>query len=46
MTLHVAARRYLMERYDELADHYAALPDQGPAGFGYRPEAWRIRRSG
>ena len=42
--LHVAARRYLMERYDELADRYAALPDQGRSedGFGYRPEAWRI----
>ena len=27
VTLHVAARRYLMERYDELVDQYAALPD-------------------
>jgi hypothetical protein len=42
VTLHVAARRYLMDRYDELVDHYAALPDQGRAGFGYRPEAYRI----
>lgn len=42
--LHSAARRYLMERYDELVDQYAALPDQGRAksGFGYQPEAWRI----
>jgi hypothetical protein len=38
----VAARRYLMDRYDELVDHYAALPDQGRAGFGYRPEAYLI----
>lgn len=31
-----------MDRYDELAGHYAALPDQGRAGFGYSPEAYRI----
>jgi hypothetical protein len=44
VTLHVAARRYLMERYDELVDRYSALPDQGRAenGFGHHPEAWRI----
>lgn len=42
LTLHVAARRYLMERYAELVEQYAALPGQGRAGFGYRPEAYRI----
>ncbi|WP_328609332.1 hypothetical protein OG943_09450 [Amycolatopsis sp. NBC_00345] len=44
MTLHVAARRHLMERYDELVGRYAALPNQGRAedGYNYRPEAWRI----
>ena len=44
VTLHVAARRYLMERYDELAHRYAALPNHGRAedGYHYRPEAWRI----
>ncbi|MEV0351087.1 hypothetical protein AB0H88_35340 [Nonomuraea sp. NPDC050680] len=44
VTLHTAARRYLMERYDELTDKYAALPNEGRSAFGYnyRPEAWRI----
>ncbi|GAA3149452.1 hypothetical protein [Nonomuraea roseoviolacea] len=44
VTLHTAARRYLMERYDELEDEYAALPDEGRSAFGYsyRREAWRI----
>jgi hypothetical protein len=44
ITLHVAARRYLMERYDELARRYAGLPNHGRAegGYHYRPEAWRI----
>jgi hypothetical protein len=33
-----------MERYDELAERYAALPNQGRAddGYNYLPEAWRI----
>ncbi|WP_184725091.1 hypothetical protein [Streptosporangium saharense] len=44
MTLHVAARRYLMGRYDELADRYGELPNRGRAvdGYNYSPEAWRI----
>lgn len=44
VTLHVAARRYLMERYDELADRYGELPNQGRAvdGYNYSPEAWLI----
>ncbi|MFI9848585.1 hypothetical protein ACIHFD_67095 [Nonomuraea sp. NPDC051941] len=44
VTLHVAARRYLIERYDELADRYVELPNQGRAvgGYDYSPEAWRI----
>ncbi|MFC6016298.1 hypothetical protein ACFP2T_08815 [Plantactinospora solaniradicis] len=44
VTLQTAARRYLMERYDELTRSYAALPNQGRAedGYHYRPEAWRI----
>ncbi|MBE1491488.1 hypothetical protein [Plantactinospora soyae] len=43
-TLQVAARRYLMERYDELTRRYAATPVQGPAedGYRYRSEAGRI----
>jgi hypothetical protein len=44
VTLHMAARRYLMERYDVLAHRYAALPNHGRAedGYHYRPKAWRI----
>jgi hypothetical protein len=44
VTLHVAARRYLMERYDELVRRYAVLPNQGRAedGYHYSAEAWRI----
>jgi hypothetical protein len=44
LTLHRAARRYLIERYDQLAREYAVLPDGGRAedGFHYRPDAWRI----
>ncbi|NUP81899.1 MAG: hypothetical protein HOV96_30615 [Nonomuraea sp.] len=44
VTLHVTARRYLTDRYDELVDKYAALPNQGRSsnGYDYLPEAWRI----
>jgi hypothetical protein len=44
VTLHVAARRYLIQRYDELAGRYAALPNHGRTEDGdhYRPEAWQI----
>ncbi|MGW4412747.1 hypothetical protein ACWEJ6_52795 [Nonomuraea sp. NPDC004702] len=44
VTLHVAARRYLIRRYDKLADRYAELPNQGRAadGYDYSPDAWRI----
>jgi hypothetical protein len=43
-TLHQAARRYLMRRYDELTDVYAELPNQGRAmdDYHYTPEARRI----
>lgn len=42
--LHWAARRYLMERYDELSLLYAQLPNHGRAddGYHYSPEAKRI----
>jgi hypothetical protein len=42
--LHWAARRYLMERYHELRQWYAQLPNQGRAddGHHYSPEAKRI----
>jgi hypothetical protein len=38
------ARRYLMDRYDELSGMYAQLPNQGRAadGFHYSPRARRI----
>lgn len=41
-TLHVAARRYLMDHYDELVDQYAALPHQGRCAAGGRrwPLTW------
>jgi len=44
VTLHVAVRRYLIERYDELAYRYVELPNQGRTvdGYDYSPEAWRI----
>jgi hypothetical protein len=44
LALQVAARRYLMDRYDELSRRYAALPNQGRAadGYHYRREAWRV----
>ncbi|MEU4642492.1 hypothetical protein [Micromonospora sp. NPDC023814] len=42
--LHLVARRYLMRRYDELADMYAELPNQGRAmdDYHYTREARRI----
>ncbi|MEV4713839.1 hypothetical protein [Micromonospora sp. NPDC049374] len=40
-TLHCAARRYLMDRFDELARAYAKLPRQGRRG-GSSPTALRI----
>lgn len=42
-TLHWMARRYLMDRYDELSSMYAQLPNQGRAADGFRYSA-RARR--
>jgi hypothetical protein len=39
MTLHWAARRYLMERYQDLSQQYAELPNQGRAEDGYHYSA-------
>lgn len=36
MTLHSAARRYLMQRDEDLCRQYATLPNQGRAEDGYR----------
>ena len=41
--LHWMARRYLMDRYDELSNLYAQLPNQGRAADGFRYQA-RARR--
>lgn len=42
--LHVAARRHLMTRYDELVQAYNCLPNQARAadGYHYLPEAYEI----
>lgn len=36
------ARRYLMDRHDELTERYAALPGQGRVGAGYSLDAKRV----
>jgi hypothetical protein len=42
--LHAVARRHLMDRYDELTERYAALPNQGRARDGYRYSVEAKRR--